>query len=100
MRVARSKGWKVSTGLYYARLHDAWSPPEIVVDASSCQLPLTLVVDIGMSPGDITSISVVPLVKIKWDDVAVHPEPRLPVNCIQTKGVDTNYRQEPPADHD
>ena len=60
VRVETGRGWKVSKGLYYDRLLDAWSPTEVVVDASA--------------PGKILSASVVSLTKLDWNDVAVHTQ--------------------------
>ena len=50
VRVETGRDWKVSNGLYYARLLDAWSPTEVAVDASGCQLPLAPSVNLGFSP--------------------------------------------------
>ena len=64
VRVETGRGWKVSKGLYYAPLLDAWSPTEVVVDASGCQLPLAPLVNISLSPGKTLSASVVSLNEI------------------------------------
>ena len=61
VRVKTGRGWKVSKRLCYARLLDAWSPTEVVVDASECQLPLAPLVNISLSPGKILSANVVSL---------------------------------------
>ena len=42
VHVETGRGRNVSKGLYYARLLDAGSPTEVVVDASGCHLPHNL----------------------------------------------------------
>ena len=88
VRVETGRGWKVSKGLYYARLLDAWSPTEVVVDASGCKLPLVPLVNasISLSPGTILSASDVSLTKLDWDHVVVQPEPELSADCIKSQG--------------
>ena len=98
VRVETGRGWKVSKGLYYARLSDAWSSTEVVVNASGCQLPLAPLANISLSPGKILSASVVSLTKLEWDDVAVHPEPRLYVNSVKPQGPENAPSKEPPPE--
>ena len=105
--VTPTRGCKVSTGLYYARLRDEWSPSGIVVDASGCQLPLTPLVDSSLKPGDTLSTSVVSLAKINWDNVSVKPEPQpnttdlsspapRNISCVQSQEKDTPSQKSPP----
>ena len=70
----------------------------MVVDASGCQLPLAPLVNISLSPGKMLSTSAVSLTKLDWDDVAVHPEPGLSVNCVKPHGPENAPRKEPPPE--
>ena len=64
----------------------------MVVDASGCQLHLTPLVNINLSPGKTLSASVVSLTKLDWNDLTVHPEPEFSADNIKPQGLDNSRR--------